>query len=55
MTPQELFDLLAEHEYRFGFDTNCSCGAPSIWYWDDYRQHLRKLVRSRRWLTVDGL
>lgn len=39
-------DLLAVHEYRFGIDTNCACGAPSIWYWEDWVQHIEPLLAA---------
>ncbi len=32
--------ILRAHEYAFGHDTNCLCGAPGIWTWDDYRAHV---------------
>jgi len=36
--------VLDEHEYRFGHDTNCLCGAPGIWTWHDYRSHLAQVI-----------
>lgn len=32
--------ILEAHEYRFGHDTNCECGAPSIWTWSDWQEHV---------------
>jgi hypothetical protein len=37
-------DLLRVHEYRFGFDSNCSCGAPHIWDWADYVNHIERIT-----------
>lgn len=48
-TPSE--DLLKQHEYRFGFDTNCSCGAAGIWYWADWVTHMAPLLEQ---VTADA-
>jgi hypothetical protein len=37
---------IAGHTYLFGFETNCSCGHPGIWTWDDYRAHLADAWRA---------
>lgn len=36
--------ILDRHEYRFGHDTNCFCGAPGIWVWADYREHVASVL-----------
>jgi len=43
---QQIAEVVDRHEYRFGHDTNtnCLCGAPGIWFWDDYRRHLAEAV-----------
>ena len=41
---QQLAKIVDEHEYIFGHDTNCPCGAPGIWFWSDYRDHMAQLI-----------
>lgn len=40
----QITELVGKHEYRFRHDTNCLCGAPGIWFWSDYRQHLAQVI-----------
>ena len=40
MNRDEIVAILGQHEYEFGFVTNCSCGEPGIWFWSDYQQHM---------------
>jgi hypothetical protein len=44
MDNQQLSKVLDEHRYDFGHDTNCVCGAPGIWSWSDYREHLTQVI-----------
>jgi hypothetical protein len=37
-------DVHRQHVYEFGFATNCSCGEPGIWFWDDYVPHIAAAV-----------
>ena len=41
---QQLAQIIDEHEYIFGHDTNCPCGAPGILFWSDYRDHMAQLI-----------
>ena len=41
---QQLAKIVDEHEYIFGHDTNCPCGAPGILIWHDYRDHMAQLI-----------
>ena len=41
---QQLAQIIDEHPYFFGHDTNCMCGAPGILVWSDYRDHLAQLI-----------
>jgi len=47
--------LLAVHQYGFGFETNCTCGAPGIWSWSDYRQHLSEVCTITTVAELDAL
>ncbi|VAZ77488.1 hypothetical protein LAUMK4_05855 [Mycobacterium persicum] len=37
-------EVLREHEYSAGFETDCACGVPGIWSWVDYRAHLAAVL-----------
>jgi len=45
---------LMNHEYRFGFDTNCSCEYPSVWTWDDYVDHVSWLMAEVLYLNIQS-
>ena len=32
--------ILEAHRYQFGHDTNCICGEPGIFDWDDWIAHV---------------
>jgi hypothetical protein len=38
---QQLAKVVDEHQYISG---NCPCGAPGIWFWSDYREHLAQVI-----------
>jgi hypothetical protein len=46
-------EMLRQHEYRFGHDTNCSCGAAGIWFWEDYAPHVAAAVVAELGLTEE--
>lgn len=39
-----IHDVLADHEYRDGFETDCVCGEPSIFTPYDWRRHVSPLI-----------
>jgi len=41
---QQLVEIIDEHAYIFGNDTNCPCGEPGILIWPDYRDHMAQLI-----------
>ncbi len=41
---ERIAEVLREHEYSAGFETNCACGVPGIWFWVDYRAHVASVL-----------
>lgn len=40
--------ILIDHEYQSGFDTNCICGRPGIWYWEDWVAHVTPILQEQQ-------
>lgn len=38
--------ILADHEYRDGWDTNCICGEPGVWNWRDWVVHMVPILQA---------
>jgi hypothetical protein len=42
-----VMEVLSEHRYAFGYDTNCECGQPGIWDFTDWIEHVAPEVVAR--------